>query len=1443
MTISKPCHGIADRMLDMDSAVILQAAENASGDANQAAAQAARDMARELIQERAGILASIREQHPQALSAQRKNSLRTGELGAFPPFVNNFEFDDEKFDKIIKDAGLTDEQIADYNAEVEAAQERAPLAGPMQYEIPTDAALKTAGLMAEDAYRPMGYEQNDDGNEQAIIRFESDGRSFKFVLMATDSTKSEFAAIPDELNHFGPGAAMSIRGAINSKGVSRGFAEAWNNRVAASADLMRRKFDLLSAVTPKAAQNVAKVWGQVAQLPGAFEFKRAASQSAMAPVSRLQQVADSVLDGTRYEATAKKGASNKYVLELEDRSTGDIAEGEVEFLSRPQPRLVMHTSNFDKGGSFGKAFYQVAFAFGHEMGIKTDADALGLTGVNSYRRTEQMMSAAARAGVAGAVNPGVGQRMYGWDSEAKSARAKRDNFVRIALTAARNAAELVPAVQNLRYDLQANTFSWRTAKRGVQMEANEIVRQALQNKDVRAVSISRATLARAAITFEALDGRMDLAGVTNVASPVLYSRRGGMFDGDGGAGETFTRPENWEPGKVKRVTLSDFSVGAQGIEAIQDRYNRWKQAIDQVAEQGGRITEENDFYRTEERYWGVVGAQTEDFGKELEKWVEGVAKDKLTLDDVALYAYAQHAEERNEWIAQKRPGMPDGGSGMPTEDAKAYLEEARQAGLEPQLQRQTAALRAFAQGTRDLMRDGGLLDQEEYAAWSNMFEMYVPLRGLEGRDEGGFGTGQGFSVSGPEGKTAKGRYSQARQIIEQIAQDRTKALIRVGKNEVDRSFLQFVMDNPSPNLWEVNKIERKPVTAIDDNGNRIIEEVNSVVADERTVSVKDGGKEIRILVHDKKLLEQMKNMHVENVGRLIGGLLTVNRTLSKLYTTLSPTFVVLNGARDFTAASIGIIDEIGFLGVPRLWANMPRSIMEAYRAEAGDYSADYQLYRATGGKTGFFDFKTLDQQGKDLATMLANAERPGYDPRKFGPKIMSFIEGMNGGIENATRLAAFKTARQVGKTTAEAASISKNITVNFNRKGTMTSQLSAWFLFFNPAVQGSSRIAQALKSPKVLAALGFAMGGVAALALRNAAMGDDDDGVAWWDKIPDETKERNLIIVLPPGASSGDAVPGSKTGRFVKVPMPYGYNFFAVVANQMVDVWRNSQDAKRGRGQSEATMKAVNAFLGAWMPASEIGRAVDNQKSLLLAAVPDAFNPIAQALANMNTFGRPMYPDDAHNKNMPDSTKYFPGQAGTLAQKAAEKLNALTGGSAYREGLIDVTPATLEGLARGYGGGPVSFTMDILNAIYLRQAIERPTLRMEALPFVKQLYGVIDAETDRAAGYQRMEKVGKITDPMAQAKRDGNAEEVMAILDENPEIATLGEVITRIRKDLSEVRKSELSVVADTTMSDVERYKEMQRLANDRREVLHQFSAIYDDALVKQAEGKRRKAQ
>ena len=63
------------------------------------------------------------------------------------------------------------------------------------------------------------------------------------------------------------------------------------------------------------------------------------------------------------------------------------------------------------------------------------------------------------------------------------------------------------------------------------------------------------------------------------------------------------------------------------------------------------------------------------------------------------------------------------------------------------------------------------------------------------------------------------------------------------------------------------------------------------------------------------------------------------------------------------------------------------------------------------------------------------------------------------------RLAVSRRRSMNGMSKERAASLAKNLTVNFNRKGRQTRELGALYAFFNAAVQGTTRMAQTLAGP------------------------------------------------------------------------------------------------------------------------------------------------------------------------------------------------------------------------------------------------------------------------------------------------------------------------------------------------------------------------------------------
>jgi hypothetical protein len=93
----------------------------------------------------------------------------------------------------------------------------------------------------------------------------------------------------------------------------------------------------------------------------------------------------------------------------------------------------------------------------------------------------------------------------------------------------------------------------------------------------------------------------------------------------------------------------------------------------------------------------------------------------------------------------------------------------------------------------------------------------------------------------------------------------------------------------------------------------------------------------------------------------------------------------------------------------------------------------------------------------------------------------------------------------------KAANLAKNLTVNFNRKGELSSGLNLFYLFFNAAVQGTANIAQAMSGRTADGSLTKAQIGAASIALvaymvtqhNLGAADEDDDGESLYNDLSD----------------------------------------------------------------------------------------------------------------------------------------------------------------------------------------------------------------------------------------------------------------------------------------------------------------------------------------------------
>jgi hypothetical protein len=289
------------------------------------------------------------------------------------------------------------------------------------------------------------------------------------------------------------------------------------------------------------------------------------------------------------------------------------------------------------------------------------------------------------------------------------------------------------------------------------------------------------------------------------------------------------------------------------IYALQNKQIDTKRVIEAITQAGTQIENDWNVYLQEELFHGRTAKQTTDFLQtELRPLVEDMQKRGVTLAEFEEYLHNRHAEERNKKIAKVNPNMPDGGSGIDTADAKAYL-----AGLTPEQKRDFTALAAridaINQTTRDLLVNSGLESQETIDAWDKAYSSYVPLYrddiDFSTQGAGGMGTGQGYSVRGAASRRAMGSKKAVIDILANIAMQRERTIVRAEKNRVAMSLYGLAVQNPNTDFW----------LAIDPAGQK---DPNRAMADLMTMGISP--------LDAKSIIEEPKQRYVDpNTGLVL----------------------------------------------------------------------------------------------------------------------------------------------------------------------------------------------------------------------------------------------------------------------------------------------------------------------------------------------------------------------------------------------------------------------------------------------------------------------------------------------------------------------------------------------------------------------------------------------
>ena len=793
-------------------------------------------------------------------------------------------------------------------------------------------------------------------------------------------------------------------------------------------------------------------------------------------------------------------------------------------------------------------------------------------------------------------------------------------------------------------------------------------------------------------------------------------------------------------------------------------------------------------------------------------------KDKgLNSEDVSEYLIARHAKERNAVISERTEGKDEAGSGMTNERADEIMNS-----LSPEkkaaLDSVAAKVDAITADTRKTMVDFGLEEKSTIDAFEAMFQNYVPLGGLaldeQNSDTSLYPTGgAGMSVYGDTTKRARGRKSEAQNVLAQAIAQNAAVHAKARKNEALSSLYKLVKDNPNPKVWRLAK--EVPFDA------------------QSAVGVRVNGEQQFIVFSNPDMAKSLKNMGVEKLDLFSKAMRRFSGFLRRSFTTANPEFIISNFARDIQSALFNAMAEADIPGgqipgrhiaakvMTRVKQTLPALLKNAVGKDLpSEMAAYFEEFKEDGGQTGWGFVKDVGTIAAEIESEINEKSKAKKASEWMAKNSIDVIENVNDAFENSVRLAAYIEARKAGVSREKAAELSKNITVNFNRSGELGPMANAWYMFFNASVQGTVRLARSLGTLKDLRkpngeleswfnrlngaqkmAFGLSLT-TGMLTMINIAMSDDDeDGVSFYEKIPDYEKERNLIIMY-----SGK--------NYFKIPLPYGFNVFANMGTSMVEA------ANGQREPLDAGMFLLNSAFSSFSPIS-FGQSKDASKYLAKGLSPTILKPFVDIAVNETYFGSSVYREQFPvGAPKPQAEMSYRSPEGV--RSFFQWMNEATGGSEQVPGSADFNPDKFwYGFEYYIGGAGQFITRSLGTGKDLFETIkegEKVPMKANDFPFLRKLYGEAskyydsDTYTDNANLVSQLYKERK----EAEDKNDKRYKGVMKLESVRKSTEKKIKRLRKLRKEARDIKNY------------VEKQNRIYELYEKERSLLMQFNKQYE---------------
>lgn len=469
------------------------------------------------------------------------------------------------------------------------------------------------------------------------------------------------------------------------------------------------------------------------------------------------------------------------------------------------------------------------------------------------------------------------------------------------------------------------------------------------------------------------------------------------------------------------------------------------------------------------------------------------------------------------------------------------------------------------------------------------------------------------------------------------------------------------------------------------------------------------------------------------------------RLISATLTQYNPEFAARNYIKDRQTAITTLSVEQGAKFTAKFEANLNSPLLNAAVMQyafndnvrdrekvSGKYKDLLNEYFEHGAQTGYSFLPDLQRVRKDFDKLLKN-----NNAKEFGKATINMLSVLTEASETSIRFAAYVTARESGMSADAAASLSKELTTNFNRHGEWSnSALMSLYSFMRATINGNLKYLRGFKKfPigfSIAAAAYYATGVLCSLLNPN-----DPDNDIWFT---DYVRETNITL-------------GKFLGITAKIPLGhFMVMFYAAGVNTVAGV-RGNKSA--GEAVFDTMQMASNELLPSWMNFMA-GATYDTNTGMgfdatqfAQSAAPSVVSPFVDVWLNRNFMGGRISNEYDWNKDEKDILKYKSGTSQFYIDMANGLYEAVGGDLKVKnklddntiQKLVDVSPSTTEHIVEGYS--PAIAETILQTAAVIQSAAKGADIAADELPFVRKFYSSYHPERAAAQQYYMLKSRSK----------------------------------------------------------------------------------------------------